>query len=140
MKKYNIFLALLLSLPVISLQSRAFTISGNHEVPNVKISFQPPQQRSPEEIAKRETEWMKRDVELTTEQIPKVDSINLAYAIKFKVIREQSDGNREGIRDKRAELDLKKRSEFALILTAEQLRKYDDRLAARRQRMQNRGN
>ena len=57
-----------------------------------KVSLQPPQrqQRTPEERAKRESDWMKTDLALTDKQIPQVDSINLKYAKKqIKVIKKK---------------------------------------------------
>ncbi len=101
-------------------------------------AFQPEQKRSPEEMAKHETNWMNKELGLTPAQLPKVDSINLVYANKLTVLREQSKGNRQEFRSRRAELDVQKRSDLALILTPDQLKKYDDALVARRQKMQNR--
>ena len=74
---------------------------------------QPPQgnrpQRTPEERAKRETEWMKTDLTLTEAQIPLVDTINLKYAKKQMELRNQMQGQDwEAMRTKRQELQTQK--------------------------------
>jgi len=93
---------------------------------------QPP---SPEDMAKRQTEWMKEKLALTNDQLTKVDAINLAYAKKIgKMMQEAMDNNdMESGFAKMGELDKQKRAELEKILTADQMVKYDAEMANRRQ-------
>jgi len=114
---------------------------NNHQSDAVTVAFQPAQQRTPEEMAKHETGWMRKELTLTPEQVSKVDSINLVYANKLQALRQQYQGNHQELRSRRAELEIHKRTDLSLVLTPDQLQKYDDALAARREQRQNqRGN
>jgi hypothetical protein len=96
------------------------------------------QQRTPEEMAKRQTDNMKTELTLTSDQLPKVDSINLKYARKMSEIRQQYQGNRQEMMPKMMDLGKDKRAELEKILTADQLKKYDTMMEERMKRMQNR--
>jgi hypothetical protein len=103
--------------------------SGNY------AAFQPPQgqRRTPEERAKRETEWMKTDLVLTEKQIPLVDTINLKYAKKQDELRKQMEGqDRESFRPKMEEMQKQKNEELKTVLTEDQLKKYIELLPQRR--------
>ena len=94
-----------------------------------KVSLQPPQrqQRTPEERAKRESDWMKTDLALTDKQIPQVDSINLKYAKKQSELIEKmrnEGGDFQSIRPKMQELQTKKNEELKGVLTEDQMKKY----------------
>ncbi len=98
-----------------------------------KVNF-----RTPEEIANRDNEWMNKDLKLSPAQLIKIEEINLKYANKMQALREQYQGNRQEMRSRRAELDGQKRTELASALSAEQIKKYDEILAERKQQMLNR--
>ena len=98
---------------------------------NVGIAFaQPPQsgkrvQRATvEERAKQTTEWMTKELELTKEQIVRVDSINLLFAKVQQSYYQTVDGDNGKIRE--AMLTLRKEKEEALskVLTTSQLETY----------------
>jgi hypothetical protein len=101
------------------------------------FALQPPSgdrpQRTPEERAKRETEWMKTDLTLTEKQIPLVDTINLKYAKKLNELRKQMEGqDREAMRPKMQELQTQKNEELKPVLTEDQMKKYIELLPQRR--------
>ena len=103
------------------------------------LTIQPPQgmQRTPEERAKRESEWMKTDLVLTEKQIPLFDTINLKYAKKQVELRKQMEGqDREAMRPKMEELQKQKSEELKAVLTEDQLKKYIELLPQRRGRGQ----
>lgn len=102
--------------------------------------FQPPQPPSPEEMAKRETEWMKNKLALSGEQLVKVDSLNMAFARKRSAIFEESQGDFENARTRMEDLRKQKKEELKKFLSAEQLNTYDEEQAARRQRRPPRDN
>lgn len=99
--------------------------------------LQPPQgdrpQRTLEERAKRESEWMKTSLELTESQLLQIDTINLKYAKKQMELRNQMQGqDREAIITKRRELQTQKNEELKIILTEDQMKKYLQELEQRR--------
>ncbi len=94
--------------------------------------LQPP---TAESMAQRETEWMTTELELTEDQVAKVDPINLKYAEKMaELFQGGPGGDFEAMREKMNEMNAEKRTEFKDILTADQLKKYDEYLAERQQR------
>jgi len=103
----------------------------NHAVAASKLSTTSIKQMpTAEEMAQRNTEWMKTELSLTAEQLTTVSTINLKYANKMKEIFESANGDFEGMRPKMESLQSDKRTEFAKILTAEQLTKYDAYVAS----------
>ena len=90
----------------------------------------------PKEMAKRQTDQMKESLELTAEQLPKVEALNLKYAEKFKVVRDEAGDDRESMRSAIREMMKEKDVEIKKILTADQWTKFE---ADRKERMQNRG-
>jgi hypothetical protein len=108
------------------------------------IGIQNPQfqQMSPEDRAKQETEWMKKDLALTAQQLVKVDSINLKYAKKSADLRSQMQGqDREARMAKMQEIQGQKETELKAVLTEDQLKKYKELVIQRRaNRGQGRGN
>ena len=90
---------------------------------------------SAEEMAKRDTEQMKSELNLTADQLPKVEAINLKYAQKrSELFQNGPDGDFEQIRAKMQENQKQQRVEFEKVLTADQLKKYDTMMEERRQR------
>jgi hypothetical protein len=87
------------------------------------------------EVAKRQTEWMKKELSLNGKQIKSVDSINVVFAKKQQALfqnRERnenlSDSERQAARENRMkqmqELNARKETALAEVLTAEQLEIY----------------
>jgi hypothetical protein len=80
---------------------------------------------TPEESAKRTTEWMKSELKLTDGQVVKVDSINLVFAKKQT---EQFQNAQGGDRDARmaafSKLNDERTVAFEKVLTKEQLDAY----------------
>jgi len=112
---------------------QASGISTNTNVRNSNSLLQPPPQRTPEERAKRDSEWMKTDLALTEKQIPLVDTLNLKYAKKLTELRKTMEGqDREAFRPKMEELQKQKSEELKAILTEEQMKKYLELLPQRR--------
>ncbi|MDR2621998.1 MAG: hypothetical protein LBC48_05390 [Dysgonamonadaceae bacterium] len=94
-------------------------------------------QFSAEEIAKRNTEWMKKDLNLTETQIAPVDSINLLYAKAQLALFQSADGDREKIREAIKELAVKKEEAFSAVLSTEQLDLYKKKANERGNRGRN---
>ena len=90
----------------------------------------------PKEMAERQTNQMKESLELTAEQLPKVEALNLKYAEKFKVARDEAGDDRESMRDTIMGIIKEKDVEMKKILTADQWTKFNKE---RKERMQNRG-
>jgi hypothetical protein len=87
------------------------------------LNAQPP---SPEEMAKQETEAMKAGLNLTADQLSKVEVINLKYAQKMgEMFNQGPSGDFAEMEKKMTEMEKQKRVEFEKVLTADQLKKYD---------------
>jgi Spy/CpxP family protein refolding chaperone len=84
---------------------------------------QPP---SPEEMAKMETESMKTELNLNADQLTKVEAINLKYAQKMgEMFQQGPPADFTEAQKKMGEIQKQKRTEFEKVLTADQLKKYD---------------
>lgn len=90
----------------------------------------------PKDFAERQTTQIKESLNLTAEQLPKVEALNLKYAEKMSEARTQTEGDREAMRGKMREMMTEKDTELKEILTADQWTKFE---ADRKERMQNRG-
>ena len=90
------------------------------------------QQSTPEERAKRTTEWMKTELKLTQEQVVQVDSINLDYAKKQQALRDDAKGDRSKIREAMTTLTKERETAFAKVLTKEQMEAYKKKVSERR--------
>lgn len=89
----------------------------------------------PKEFAQRQTTQMKQSLALTEEQLPKIEKLNLEYAEKMKVVRDQAGDDREAMRSKVMAMMKEKDAELKKVLTSEQWTKFE---ADRKERMQNR--
>jgi len=89
----------------------------------------------PEELAERQTTQMKESLELTAEQLPNVEKLNLEYAGKMKEARDQAGDDREAMRSTMTEMMKEKDVKMKKILTADQWTKFE---ADRKERIQNR--
>jgi len=96
------------------------------------VMAQPPQgggprgQFNPEEMVKRQTDEMVKELALDAKQTEKVSAVNKKYADKMGELFQSSQGNREGMREKMQELRIQKDDELKTVLTAEQFTKYQD--------------
>ena len=105
---------------------------------SLTISAQPGgQQRTPEEMAKRQTERMTTDLKLTPEQVTPVDSINLVFAKAQAKLFEKANGDFASVRDDMQKLNALRVEAFEKVLTKEQLDTYKQ---MQEERMRNRGN
>ena len=86
------------------------------------------QRMTVEERAKRTTEWMKEELNLTTEQVAPVDSINLLFAKAQQIIFQSSDGDREKVRETMEALENEKVLSLSEILTEEQIELYKKKI------------
>ena len=85
-------------------------------------------QFSAEEIAQRQTDWMKRDLNLTEEQVAPVDSINLLYAKAQVALMQSASGDRESMRTVMQDLMAKKEEALSSVLTKDQMDLYRQRM------------
>ena len=93
------------------------------------VIAQPPQGRgnrvSVEEWAKRTTEWMEKELDLTPDQVTPIDSINLLFAKAQQAYFQTVDrGDRDKIREAMTTLEQEKITSLSKILTSEQLELY----------------
>ena len=87
-----------------------------------------------ESMAQRESAWMKTELNLTADQVTKVDAINLKYAQEQTAAFQGGQSSDPSARQKlMADMNAKKRTELQAVLTADQLKKYDEYLANRTQ-------
>ncbi|MDR2627908.1 MAG: hypothetical protein LBC40_07740 [Dysgonamonadaceae bacterium] len=96
------------------------------------------QRTTVEERAKRTTEWMTKSLNLTPEQIPPVDSINLLYTKTQHVLLKSAEGNREKVRESLSALETKKQEALSVFLTADQMKTYKEQINERQNRFRNR--
>ena len=93
-------------------------------------------QRTPEENAKRTTERMKTELNLTAEQVAPVDSINLVFAKAQAKLMEKANGDFASVRDDMQKLNALRLKAYEKVLTDEQIEAYKKMMA---ERMRNRG-
>jgi len=74
---------------------------------------------APEDRANKLTEWMKTNLELTSDQVPPVQSINLKYANKLQEVQQSSQTKQQKMRSLKADGDAKDQ-ELKRVLTSEQ--------------------
>jgi protein CpxP len=87
---------------------------------------------SPDEMAKRETEQMKSGLNLTADQLPKVEAINLKYARKMgEMFQAGPPSDFAEMQKTMAEIQKAKRADLEKVLTADQLKKYDQMMEER---------
>ncbi len=87
------------------------------------------QMPSAEDIAKQQTEQMK-SLNLSADQLTKVEAINLKYAQKMsEMFSAGPGGDFSEIQKKMTEMNTQKRAELEKILSADQLKKYDEMMA-----------
>ena len=91
---------------------------------------------SPDEMAKMETEQMKSGLNLTADQLTKVEAINLKYAQKMgEMFQAGPPSDFAEMQKNMEEIQKAKRVDLEKVLTADQLKKYDQMME---ERMKNR--
>jgi len=100
------------------------------------VSAQRPQ-GTPEENAKRNTEWMKTELNLSPAQVAPIDSVNLVFAKAQAKLMENANGDFASMREDMQKLNALRLVAYEKILTDEQMQAYKKRME---ERMRNRGN
>ena len=81
---------------------------------------------SPEERAAKLTEWMKMNLNLTDEQIPKIQEVNLKYANRMEALKNNDHVRSQKVKEAQS-TSLAKDDELELILTDEQFNQYESK-------------
>jgi len=92
----------------------------------------------PEEMAKNNTAMMKDSLDLSSDQLKKVEEINLEAAIKMNKAFEEATGDRESMRATMGKLNEETNKKFKVVLTESQWNKYEVILEERRKLMRER--
>jgi DNA phosphorothioation-dependent restriction protein DptG len=104
----------------------------------VSVYSQGRNKRSPEDIAKQQTEWMKQELKLSKEQEQKIYRINLETSKKIRETWEKHQGDREAMQEAMKVTRRQKDKEMKEALTKEQYELYKKKLEERRRNFQNR--
>jgi Spy/CpxP family protein refolding chaperone len=135
MKKVFIVLFLLLSVAAASVAQER----GEGQRPQ---SGQRPPRMNPDEMVKRQTEMMVKELGLNKDQEAKVAAINKKYQEKtsgmWGQMRDADQSKRDEMRQKMQAIQQEKAKEIKALLTAEQAKKYDEMEKRRQEMMQNR--
>jgi Spy/CpxP family protein refolding chaperone len=87
-------------------------------------------QMTQEEMVKRQTQRLVEELKLTKEQEAKVNAINKKYMEKQPVdwskMRDASDDERAKMREERNKVQAEKNKEIKVVLTADQIKLYDE--------------
>ncbi|MDR2763963.1 MAG: hypothetical protein LBB90_02925 [Tannerella sp.] len=84
-----------------------------------------------EEMAKRTTEWMVAELNLTAAQTAPVDSVNRLFAQAQQILFQSAEGDRGKLRETMTALNQEKEKALSNILTEEQLELYKKKVAER---------
>ena len=87
------------------------------------IRSQETQSFSAEKYAAKLNDWMKTNLQLTSEQIPKVEEINLKYAKRLEALKAKTIPRRQKLDILKAD-DKDKEKELKGIFTADQFKTY----------------
>ena len=88
--------------------------------------------RTPEEIAERQTTAMTKQLELTEEQAAQIKDLNLNFAKKRKEVMEANEEEREAIRESMKTVQDEHAEALKTVLTEEQLQKWEELRKERR--------
>ena len=94
---------------------------------------------SPEGRAEKQTSMMKEFLDLTDEQLPKVEEINLKFAKSNEKLREKHRGDREAVIAAFRESEQLKEEALSEVLTEEQMGKLQEKKAEMRSQRRGRG-
>ena len=91
---------------------------------------------SPEEMAKMETEQMKSSLNLSGDQLTRVEAINLKYAQKMgEMFQQGPPSDFAEMQKKMEEIQKAKRADLEKVLTPDQLKTYDQMMEERMKNM-----
>lgn len=93
----------------------------------------------PEQMAERQTERMVEQLELNDTQAAQVEKINLAAAVKMQEARENSDGDREAMKEVRTAIRTEQTAALQSVLTEAQFQTYEESLAQGGKRKKGKG-
>jgi len=79
---------------------------------------------TPEEKANKWTEWMKNNLQLTDDQVPKVEAINLKYATKMRELKNDTTQTKKEKQDVGKQDESAMDAEFKAVLTDAQYTSY----------------
>ena len=82
------------------------------------------QRQTAEERAKAQVERMEKLLTLTADQKTKIQAAELELAKKSDTLRQNSQGDREGMRTAMEEINKTRDTKYKAILTADQFKKY----------------
>ncbi len=91
--------------------------------------------KNPEEKAQMMTERMKKNLNLTDDQVARVNEIHLQQARKMAEVREKHGDNREAARAEMKGMREETNKRYAAVLTPEQLAKKDELKKERKEKM-----
>jgi hypothetical protein len=92
------------------------------------LKAQPGRQRmTVEERAKKITEWMTKELNLTEDQIQPIDSINLLFTKAQQILFQSAEGDRDKIREAMGALEKEKEGALEKVLTEDQLDTYKEK-------------
>ena len=104
---------------------------------SVNLYAQKGKKKSPEEIARQQTEWMTKELKLDQDQQQKIAKINLDISKKIEKTRNEHMGNREAMQSAMKVHRKEKDKEMKEVLTKEQYELYKKKLAEKRNNMKN---
>jgi Spy/CpxP family protein refolding chaperone len=98
-------------------------------------------QMNPEEMLKRQTQRLVEELKLNKDQEAKVTAINKKYMEKqsmdWSKMRDASEAERTKMREERTKIQAEKDKEIKTILTADQVKLYDEMLKKREEMRKN---
>ena len=79
-----------------------------------------------EEMANKQTEHMTEELSLSTDQVAKVEAINLDYAKRIQAAREENAGNRSAMKEIMTAIENEKAAEMKTVLTEDQYKSFEE--------------
>ncbi len=104
-------------------------------ISSVSLFSQSRQHRSPEDMAKQQTEWMTKELTLDKGQVEKISVMNLKYSKELQKTWQENQGNREAMRSAMTKLTEEKDKELKKVVTEDQFKLYKKKVAERRAQM-----
>jgi len=95
---------------------------------NVDSFSQNYQKKTPEDIAKQQTSWMKQEINLTPDQEKKVYDLNLETIKNMRAARDQHMGDREAMQAEMKKNRMQKDKALQDILSDEQYKLYKQKV------------
>ncbi len=98
------------------------------------------EQKDPKDHQKEKTEWenkIKTELNLTQDQVVKIDALNKEYNEKFEAIAKDASLTPDAQKEKKMALKKEKETKFNELLTAEQQAKYKELIEKKKKEMSN---